>query len=134
MNNSFEKGRKGQARQLKGAFRIFRKYRKPWHLKRVYWFSLDDLANTCNFCDSTGLFGAGFKPKPSWHAYVRFAGGKANAGRASSAGASAARRRQRAPSRRRAPPRCSTRTRPAGPSASHHPAAGRVHVRAPYRP
>jgi hypothetical protein len=89
-DNGFEKGRKGQARQLKGAFRVFRKNRNRWHLKRVYWFSLDDLAGTCNFCDSTGLFGAGFKPKPSWHAYVRFAGGRANAGRASSAGASAA--------------------------------------------
>jgi polysaccharide biosynthesis protein PslG len=89
-DNGFEKGRKGQARQLKGAFRVFRKYRKPWRLKRVYWFSLDDLAGTCNFCDSSGLFGAGFKPKPAWHAYVRFAGGKAGAGRASSsAGASA---------------------------------------------
>ena len=89
-NNSFEKGRKGQVRQLKGAFRVFRKNRKRWRLKRVYWFSLDDLAGTCNFCDSTGLFGAGFKAKPSWHAYVRFAGGRANAGRISSAGASAA--------------------------------------------
>ncbi len=92
-DNSFEKGRKGQARQLKGAFRVFRRYRNSWHLKRVYWFSLDDLAGTCNFCDSTGLFGAGFKPKPAWHAYVRFAGGRANAGpaSASSAGAPAAR-------------------------------------------
>ena len=60
-NNSFEKGRRGQVRQLKGAFKVFRNNRRKWHLKRIYWFSLDDLAGTCNFCDSTGLFGAGLQ-------------------------------------------------------------------------
>ncbi len=88
--NAFEKGRKGQARQLKGAFRVFLKNRKRWRLKRVFWFSLDDLPNNCSFCDNSGLFGAGFKPKPSWHAYVRFAGGRAGRAGASAAGASAA--------------------------------------------
>ncbi len=88
-NNSFEKGRKGQVKQLKGAFNVFRNNRRRWRLKRVYWFSLDDLAGSCNFCDSTGLFGGGFTPKPSWHAYVKFAGGRASAARAG-ASASAA--------------------------------------------
>ena len=79
--SSFEKGRKGQARQLKGAFNVFRNNRNRWHLKRVFWFSLDDLAGSCNFCDSTGLFGAGFKPKPAWYAYTKFSGGNPSAGR-----------------------------------------------------
>ena len=44
--------------------------------QRVYWFSVDDLTGACNFCDGSGLFGEGFMPKPSWHAYVKFAGGR----------------------------------------------------------
>lgn len=79
--SSFEKGRKGQARQLTGAFNVFRNNRRRWHLKRVFWFSVDDLPGSCNFCGSTGLFGAGFKPKPAWYAYTRFSGGNPKAGR-----------------------------------------------------
>jgi hypothetical protein len=75
-NNSFAKGRRGQVRQLKGAFRLFKRRHAKWHLKRVYWFSVDDQVGVCNFCDGTGLFAAGFVPKPSWYAYARFAGGR----------------------------------------------------------
>ena len=41
----------------------------------MIWFSVDDRKEVCNFCDGTGLFGDGFVPKPSWPAYVKFAGG-----------------------------------------------------------
>lgn len=75
-NNSFAKGPKGQVRQLKGAFRLFERWYAKWRLKRVYWFSVDDYAGVCNFCDGTGLFREGFVPKRSWYAYVRFAGGR----------------------------------------------------------
>jgi hypothetical protein len=75
-NNSFAKGRRGQATQLRGAFRVLRRKQRRWHAKRVYWFSVGDLRGSCNFCDGSGLFGEGFVPKPSWHAYVRFAGGR----------------------------------------------------------
>ncbi len=74
--NSFAKGVKGQAAQLKGAFRLLRAKQAKWQLQRVYWFSVDDLPGACNFCDGSGLFGAGFKPKPAWSAFVGFAGGK----------------------------------------------------------
>lgn len=73
--NSFAKGVQGQARELKGAFRLLVKNQRKWHIQRVYWFSVDDYGAACNFCDGSGLFGAGFTPKPSWYAYVRFAGG-----------------------------------------------------------
>ena len=73
--NSFAKGRRGQARQLSGAFSVLRRNQQRWKLRRVYWFSVDDLAGSCNFCDGSGLFGDGFRPKPAWHAFVRFAGG-----------------------------------------------------------
>lgn len=76
--NSFAKGPGGQAAQLKGAFKLLRANQRKWRAQRVYWFSVDDLPGSCNFCDGSGLFGDGFLPKPSWHAYVRFAGGRAN--------------------------------------------------------
>jgi hypothetical protein len=39
----------------------------------VYWFSVDDVPGVCNFCGGTGLFRRNLRPKPAWHAYVRFA-------------------------------------------------------------
>jgi len=75
-NNSFAKGRGGQAAQLKGAFRLLRSKQGKWHVQRVYWFSVGDLRGSCNFCDGSGLFGEGFVPKPAWNAFVGFAGGR----------------------------------------------------------
>jgi len=74
-NNQFEKGSQGQVKQLKGAFKLLEKNQRKWHIQRVYWFSVDDDASVCNFCDGSGLFGPGFTPKPSWPAFVKFAGG-----------------------------------------------------------
>lgn len=74
--NSFAKGRAGQARELKGAFRLFRNNQRKWNLQQVYWFSINDAPGLCNFCGGSGLFADGFKPKPAWSAYVGFAGGR----------------------------------------------------------
>ena len=76
-NNSFAKGLAGQARELKGAFRLFSANQRKWHLQRIYWFSIADYAGLCNFCGGSGLFADGFKAKPAWRAYVQFAGGRA---------------------------------------------------------
>lgn len=73
--NLFAKGPAGQAKELRTAFTQLRKNQVKWKLKSVYWFSVDDLAGACNFCDGSGLFGPGFKPKPAWYSYVKFAGG-----------------------------------------------------------
>jgi hypothetical protein len=73
--NIFAKGPAGQVSQLKGAFALLVAKQVKWKLQRIYWFSVDDQPGTCNFCDGTGLFGAGFVPKKSWFAYVKFAGG-----------------------------------------------------------
>jgi len=75
-NNSFAKGPAGQARELKGAFSLLVRNQRRWNVQRVYWFSIDDYGTACNFCDGSGLFAAGFKPKRSWYAYVHFAGGR----------------------------------------------------------
>ena len=75
-NNSFAKGRQGQATQLKGAFNLLRNNRSKWHLQQVDWFSVDDQRGACNFCDGSGLFGEGFVPKPAWFAFTHFTGGR----------------------------------------------------------
>jgi hypothetical protein len=74
-HDGFAKGPKGQVTQLKGAFSLFERNQVRWHLRQIYWFSVDDQPGICNFCDGTGLFGEGFVPKKSWFAYVKFAGG-----------------------------------------------------------
>lgn len=75
-SDGFAKGRGGQARELKGAFKLLRKNQRRWRLQRVHWFSVNDLEGACNFCDGSGLFEEGFVPKPSWFAYARLAGGR----------------------------------------------------------
>jgi hypothetical protein len=77
-SNLFAKGPQGQVKQLKGAFGLLRRNQPKWHVQRVYWFSLDDAPGNCNFCDGSGLFGAGFTPKPAWNAFVKFTGGSAS--------------------------------------------------------
>jgi Glycosyl hydrolase catalytic core len=74
--NSFAKGMAGQRIQLQGAFSLLRAKQRLWHVQRVYWFSIDDQPGSCNFCDGSGLFREGFVPKPSWRAFVKFAGGR----------------------------------------------------------
>jgi hypothetical protein len=71
----FAKGVGGQAAQLNGAFSLLERNQAKWKLRQVFWFSVDDQRGSCNFCDGTGLFGEGFKPKKSWFSFVRFAGG-----------------------------------------------------------
>jgi len=73
--NSYAKGVSGQAQQLRGAFTLLTHNMAKWKIKRVYWFSVDDQESTCNFCDGSGLFGAGFVPKKAWYEYVKFTGG-----------------------------------------------------------
>ena len=40
--DGFAKGLRGQAAQLKGAFRLLRARQRRWHIHGVYWFSVDD--------------------------------------------------------------------------------------------
>jgi hypothetical protein len=71
-HNSFAKGLNGQARELRGAFRLLSANQRQWRLQGVYWFSINDYAGLCNFCGGSGLF-HGSKPKPAWSAYMHFA-------------------------------------------------------------
>jgi len=74
--NSFAKGPAGQARELKLSFKLLKAKQRAWRIQRLYWFSVDDAANVCNFCDGSGLFGPNFTPKKSWFEYVKFTGGQ----------------------------------------------------------
>ena len=77
-SDAFAKGPAGQVTQLKGALSLLSSHQVKWHLKGVYWFSIEDGApSACNFCGGAGLFSTGFIPKPSWSAFVRFTGGSA---------------------------------------------------------
>ena len=69
---SFEVGRQGQARELRGAYRYLLGNRHRLNLRQVDWFSWKDAPGSCAFCDSVGLFRSGprFRPKPAWHAMV----------------------------------------------------------------
>jgi hypothetical protein len=76
---AFEQGRSGQVRQLRDSYLYLLENRHRLNLKAAYWFAWKDLADSCSFCDSVGLFHAGprFKPKPAWRAFVAITGGRA---------------------------------------------------------
>lgn len=67
-------GRKGQARMLTKAFRLFEGNKRSWNLRGVNWFSFQDNPDgACSFCPTSGLFQANRDPKPSWNAFKRAA-------------------------------------------------------------
>jgi hypothetical protein len=72
---AFEVGLRGQARELRAAYRYLIGNHGRLKLKQVDWFTWKDLPGSCSFCDSSGLFRAGgkFRPKPAWRAFVSFA-------------------------------------------------------------
>jgi hypothetical protein len=74
-SNVFAVGASGQARELKGAFTLLSQDQAKFRLTHVYWFSVDDALETCNFCNGSGLFKKGFIPKKSWTEFVKFTGG-----------------------------------------------------------
>jgi len=74
-SNVFAVGAAGQARELKGAFTLLKQDQAKYRIQKVYWFSVDDRAEACNFCDGSGLFKKGFIPKKSWTEFTKFTGG-----------------------------------------------------------
>ena len=75
---SFERGVRGQVRELRLAYRYLIANRARLNLKAAYWFTWKDLPDICNFCDSVGFFREGetLRPKPAWHAFVALTGGR----------------------------------------------------------
>jgi hypothetical protein len=71
------KGIKGQERLLSGSFSLILRRRQAWNVQRVFWFDWRDPTNPealkCSFCASAGLLRNDRSPKPSYHAFKRFA-------------------------------------------------------------
>ena len=51
----WERGPRGQARELDRSFAMLTGNRRRWHIGGVWWFSWTDQAGSCQFCDSAGL-------------------------------------------------------------------------------
>jgi hypothetical protein len=75
---AFEVGLRPQARELRRAYIYLIRNRRRLNLRQVHWFSWKDVAGSCNFCDSVGLFRRGqrFRPKPAWHSFVAITRGR----------------------------------------------------------
>jgi hypothetical protein len=78
-HDAFEQGIQGQVKQLRDAYTYLLENRNRLDLKQVYWFSWKDFPETCDFCDSVGLFRGGvrFHAKPAWHTFLSFTHGRA---------------------------------------------------------
>lgn len=72
----WERGWRGQARELNQAFSMLSRNRRAWRIGGVWWFTfVDELEAHCQFCDSAGLLTPERKAKPAWYAFNRWTGG-----------------------------------------------------------
>lgn len=74
----WERGLRGQARELDTAFSLLAENRLRWNIGGVWWFSWTDAADICQFCDSAGLLTGDREAKPSWYSFNAWTGGDAN--------------------------------------------------------
>jgi hypothetical protein len=78
-SNSFqsrwERGPRGQAREMSRAFAMLAHHRHVWRIGGVWWFSWADAHGGCQFCDSAGLLTEGREAKPAWYVFNRWTGG-----------------------------------------------------------
>jgi polysaccharide biosynthesis protein PslG len=73
---SFNRGRIGQARFLRSAFRLLLRNRARWHIAGIDWYAWQDAQGPdphCVFCEYAGLFDANGAPKPAWGAFRHIA-------------------------------------------------------------
>jgi hypothetical protein len=73
----WERGPRGQARELDRSFALLTGNRRRWHIGGVWWFSWTDEAGSCQFCDSAGLLTNDREAKPSWYRFNAWTGGDA---------------------------------------------------------
>jgi hypothetical protein len=74
----WERGLRGQARELNEAFSMLAGHRRSWRIGGVWWYSWVD-APGCIFCDSAGLLTEAREAKPSWYRFNAWTGGDADA-------------------------------------------------------
>lgn len=73
----WERGPRGQARELDRSFAMLTENRVRWRIGGVWWFSWADASGSCQFCDSAGLLTADREAKPSWYRFNAWTGGDA---------------------------------------------------------
>jgi hypothetical protein len=73
----WERGPRGQARELDRSFAMLAGNRRRWRIGGVWWFSWTDQAGSCQFCDSAGLLTSHREAKPSWYRFNAWTGGDA---------------------------------------------------------
>jgi hypothetical protein len=71
----WERGLRGQARELNEAMTMLVANRRAWRIGGVWWFSWRDLSNSCQFCDSAGLLTTDREAKPAWYRFNAWTGG-----------------------------------------------------------
>ena len=71
----WERGLRGQARELDRAMAMLVENRRRWRVEGVWWFSWTDVADTCQFCDSAGLLTEDREAKPAWYQFNLWTGG-----------------------------------------------------------
>ena len=78
-SHPLNKGKAGQARQLKGLYKLFLKKRRAWNVETVTWYSWRDNPDRnqglCVWCPFSGLMTKDLQPKRSWRQFVKFTGG-----------------------------------------------------------
>lgn len=75
----WERGVRGQARELQRAFKMLANNRARWRIGGVWWFSWSDADGACQFCDSAGLLTKAREAKPAWYRFNAWTGGDARA-------------------------------------------------------
>jgi hypothetical protein len=81
----WERGPRGQARELDRSFAMLIENRARWRIGGVWWFSWADAFGSCQFCDSAGLLTADREAKPSWYRFNAWTGGNPRTVRRASA-------------------------------------------------
>jgi hypothetical protein len=74
----WERGLRGQARELNQAMTMLIRNRASWRIGGVWWFSWVDMNGSCQFCDSAGLLTAKREAKPAWYLFNGWTGGDPN--------------------------------------------------------
>ncbi len=75
----WERGLRGQARELNQAFAMLSRHRFSWRIGGVWWFSWADIGpGGCQFCDSAGLLTEEREAKPAWYRFNAWTGGDAD--------------------------------------------------------
>jgi hypothetical protein len=75
------RGRRGQAKRLRQAFRFFLEKRRAMRIESVLWYAWQDVSrqdNICKWCARSGLFPLDSleRPKPAFRAFTAFTGGR----------------------------------------------------------